>query len=822
MLADELIKRLRPLVGKKADEMWQSYLASDEEERKLIQHSLENLHSQLVDDYTRERIILAPPYKLEQLHGDYPAGIVHYAEQPLYPFAFLEKELVQHIGVFGRTGSGKSSFVKGLLLTHLHLNKPLLLFDWKGTYRDLAGHDIHFAEPGSEEYPFFFNPLDTAGIPPGQQKTYLRQVIELSIDSYLEDLKLLTVHGIESLLLRAVDELSGKRQQPTFQDIHEWVFRFEGRMREMDWKASALNLLYKLTKGPLGIVTQKPCDIERLAKQKLIFELGNIGNEKDKSFFIRTLFLRLYYHFQNQGGSGHLKLLVVIEEAHNVLLRKSSGSETIIELMLRQIREYGVGVCIVDQHPSLISYPALGTYCSVSFNLRLKQDRDAMASALLLRDREAEFLGKLPSRFAIVKIQDRFLTPFLIKAFEIKSGKPEFSAEGMTALRAHPYSVTPSAIADLEDEEAYLPGSHEHESYENAQEDSIETPKNQPSVKQAQEITGQKIYMKLKQQGAIPPLHPGEIRLNASRQVVRVPMYPTKVEEEAKKITAEEKVITDISVITGSLSEPRVSTIKTAESSPKQQEVITVISEGYEAITVIPAHSEVFGVIMQMSKGRGTPLLWEEVFLVHVCLYPLMGAVERYHQLGFNERRGNKHKASLISKKLATLEPVPTATGRLKIVVPTEKGFQWLKERNIRPNDSDKLGGFRHCYWKARLRDTFKRQGFPVKLEVGIGGKQAVDLVVSHAGRRVAVEIETGSNSYEKIIANIRKCLAHDFSKVFSLILDEEKAIGVKARLDSDERIVLLSNGQLCEQQVIGFFSIASRIKKKGGRGDSS
>ena len=381
---EELIRQLRPFIGKRADEIWQSYLASDEEERKLIQHSLENLHSQRVDDYKKEKIILVPPHTLKQLHGDYPTGMVHYADQPLYPFAFLEKELQQHIGVFGRTGVGKSYFVKSLLLTHLHLNKPLLLFDWKSTYRDMAGYDVYFVEPGSEVYPFFFNPLDTEGIPKEHRKTYLRQMIELFIDSYLEDLKLLTVQGVESLLLRAVDELLDKKQQFTFHDIYERMFRFEGRFREMDWKTSALNLLYKLTRGPLGIVTQKSCDMECLTKQKLIFELSNIGSSKDKSFFIRTLLLRLYYHFRDLGSSSHMRLLVVIEEAHNILLRKGTGYESIVELLLRQIREFGVGICVVDQHPSLMSLPALGTYCTVAFNLRLAQDRRAMSSALNL------------------------------------------------------------------------------------------------------------------------------------------------------------------------------------------------------------------------------------------------------------------------------------------------------------------------------------------------------------------------------------------------------------------------------------------------------
>ena len=233
----------------------------------------------------------------------------------------------------------------------------------------LLTYGVLLFEPGSDQSPFHFNPLDLEGIDPGHHKTYIRQIIELFIDSYLEDLKLLTVQGVESLLLRAVDELLIKQKALTFPAIYDWICRFEGRFREMDWKATASNLLYKLTTGPLGNVMQGPSlKIEWLIQQKAIFELNNVGNSKDKSFFIRTLLLRLYYHFRNQGASETLKLLVTIEEAHNILLRKGTGYETIIELMLRECREFGLSFIIIDQHPASLSLPSLGVFCTISFN----------------------------------------------------------------------------------------------------------------------------------------------------------------------------------------------------------------------------------------------------------------------------------------------------------------------------------------------------------------------------------------------------------------------------------------------------------------------
>ena len=63
--------------------------------------------------------------------------------------------------------------------------------------------------------------------------------------------------------------------------------------------------------------------------------------------------------------------------------------------------------------------------------------------------------------------------------------------------------------------------------------------------------------------------------------------------------------------------------------------------------------------------------------------------------------------------------------------------------------------------------------GYSVKTEFSIGNKQAVDLMVSKGKRRIAIEIETGANPYEKIIGNIRKCLGHGFFKVVSFIFND-------------------------------------------------
>jgi hypothetical protein len=698
---EEIIKRLEPLPGyrKKADEIWETFLCSDEEERKTIRQSLEILHSQEIEDFKQDKIVLPPPYRFDQLYGDYPVGMVHYADNPLYPFAFLDRELQQHLGVFGRTGAGKSYLIRKILLTHLGFGKPFMVFDWKSTFSDLVncpGTEVLLFSPGSTSLPFSFNPLDTTGIPTENSKAYLRQVVELLIESYLGNLQLLTVHGVEYLLLSAIDDLQEKNQALSFQAVYDWIKSFEGKMREMDWKTTALDILYKLVTGPIGIVMQgKSRDIAWLAKQKIIFELQNSGNSKDKSFFIKTLLLRLYYYFMSKGSSSHLKLFIVLEEAHNVLQKRGAGAETIVELMLRQSREFGIGICVIDQHPSLMSLPGLGTFCTVCFNLRTKQDQDAMASSLLLE--EKDYLGRLPPRFAIVKVQGRFLTPFLIKTFDVPTYK------------------------------------------------KLPIPKTRDRMKK---------QMVPKKDGC-------------SGNPV-----PSQKEGRSQEIS-----------------------FKKAPNS------------GYQTISreIRPCQNEskVVRAVRKTAKGKKSPLTWDEIFLIHIYLYPLMPTVRRYDDLKLNKHQGHKYRTSLLTNGFIFLESIPTSSGRIKLMILTEKGAEWLMKRGFYSSkSSDKEGGILHQYWKGRLQEQFSEQGFSAQTEVSIGKNQTADLVVSGTDRRVSIEIETGKNGYAQIMGNISKGYAC-FDGVVSFVLDSKKAERIRERIGVKQNTVVVTDEIGCFESVI-------------------
>ena len=119
-------------------------------------------------------------------------------------------------------------------------------------------------------------------------------------------------------------------------------------------------------------------------------------------------------HVSNLPPTSSLRLFILVEEAHNILLKHLQGYETVMEMVLRQVREYGVSICLLDQHPSLISIPARGTYTTIAFSLPAYEDIKAMADGMALGG-DAVFLTKLRVGQAIVKLKDRYLNPFLLQ-----------------------------------------------------------------------------------------------------------------------------------------------------------------------------------------------------------------------------------------------------------------------------------------------------------------------------------------------------------------------------------------------------------------------
>jgi hypothetical protein len=144
------------------------------------------------------------------------------------------------------------------------------------------------------------------------------------------------------------------------------------------------------------------------------------------------------------------KHAIIIEEAHHVLSderRSLVGGQSVMDIIFREIREFGESLILLDQHPSKISLYALGnTYTTICMNLKHKTDINAIGQCMLL-DKEKDILGSLEVGQAVVKLQGRIALPFQVSI-------PEFLIEkGIitdTYVKKHMQDIAPS-MAEVED-----------------------------------------------------------------------------------------------------------------------------------------------------------------------------------------------------------------------------------------------------------------------------------------------------------------------------------------------------------------------------------
>ena len=272
-----------------------------------------------------------------------------------------------------------------------------------------------------------FNPL----IPPAgvEAKHWMAILIDVMKHAFFVG------HGVEYFFRIGLDYLyrefgiyRGEKSFPTFRDLEKVLKRKFVKGREMLWMSSAKRVLSSLTfVGLLGDVfnTKKDNGIENLLNKKVIIEMDNLATI-EKTFFIESLLLWIYEYRKLENKRETFKHCILIEEAHHVVSKKkerTSGEETVIETILRMIREFGESVVIIDQEPQKISDSIMAnTNCKICFTLGNGADVSTIAQAMNLSTEQKRMIDKLKTGHAIVKTK-RFDEPVHVKFPHIKIEK---------------------------------------------------------------------------------------------------------------------------------------------------------------------------------------------------------------------------------------------------------------------------------------------------------------------------------------------------------------------------------------------------------------
>lgn len=426
MVFEESIKKLAAHIGiEKALKLWRQYQLSDGIGKRELESLIElQLQQKYGEDPLREENGLQVPPE-QDAAGPYELGRVLSYEKVLHPFGLHDDEFIQHMAIFGRSGAGKTNTVALLIKELVRHKKPFLIFDWKRNYRDLLAHGVPLEvyTVGRPVHPLYFNPLIP---PPGTDlKVWLKKLIEIISHAYFLG------EGVMFILLEAIDAVYEKygcysnqpERYPTMQDVLEFLEKMPVKGRKAMWLDSTMRAVQSLCFGQVSEVinTSSQSGIQELLDKNVCLELNSLAHN-EKIFLIETLMVWIHHCRMLEPDRETFKHCIIIEEAHNIL--SNSAKETVIDLLLREIRELGESIVLVDQHPSQISVPALGnTYCTIALNMKHSKDINALAEIMRIPKENRETLGLLPIGHAVVKLQSRFIHPFEIQIPKVKLDK---------------------------------------------------------------------------------------------------------------------------------------------------------------------------------------------------------------------------------------------------------------------------------------------------------------------------------------------------------------------------------------------------------------
>jgi len=123
---EDLARKLKPILGKRIDEIYFRYLnAGSLEEKSEILQLLAGLYQKHLSKLLDKDFSLEPP-KEDSLKGEYPLAKVAYAGKTLFDFNLRGKDWPRHVCITGMSGSGKTTFALNILKNFIKKDNKIL------------------------------------------------------------------------------------------------------------------------------------------------------------------------------------------------------------------------------------------------------------------------------------------------------------------------------------------------------------------------------------------------------------------------------------------------------------------------------------------------------------------------------------------------------------------------------------------------------------------------------------------------------------------------------------------------------------------------
>ncbi|MET1100911.1 MAG: ATP-binding protein [Pyrodictiaceae archaeon] len=356
-------------------------IAKDKESLNIVYTLLKNMGILVTDKCDRTSIVLPPaPQPNYMLARTRPPGLRLKNESPASSTIIFARsidgnkvgiavdDVWRHIGVFGATGSGKTTTTVQIITRIAdQLNDiRVVVFDWHNEYSHALnkGNIEYMRYQGNElpSVPIYVNDesLEALKITLGLselQSSILKLVIDAVMHGKVNEVYARSL-GIDHI---AISEIAGRYTRDTRAILDAIVTLWRsmsldntGLLRassksEIEVWAALLRRIELITATQynklfsLSINTIKP-----LIRPGIhILEVGTISNITIRKLYVMLLVYSLF-SLRRQGLLEDT--IIVLEEAHNLI----EGENTLMANLVRESRKYKLGFIIVSQNPSML------------------------------------------------------------------------------------------------------------------------------------------------------------------------------------------------------------------------------------------------------------------------------------------------------------------------------------------------------------------------------------------------------------------------------------------------------------------------------------
>lgn len=340
------------------------------------------------------------------------------------------KALARHGLIAGLPGSGKTNTCLYLLdqLWRQHRVPFLVIEPAKSEYRGLIRQpgyaDLLIFTLGDETTaPFRLNPFEL--LPGVRVESHLEQ-LNVAINAAMPQFGVLPTiieEALEEAYSRQGWELTDRadvdndRLFPTLADFYREAIRavegrgYQGELRD-NITAAVKGRIGSLLRGSKGFMfnCRRSLPLEHLLSRPVILEMDALGDDaKGLAMMFLLILLREYRRTQATAQEpGGLRHLLLIEEAHRVMENVTSTGPSEVAADTRakavraitdflvEMRSYGQGMLIAEQSPEKLAPDAVrNTNLKITHMLPGRQDREALASAMIMDQQQEQFMGKL-------------------------------------------------------------------------------------------------------------------------------------------------------------------------------------------------------------------------------------------------------------------------------------------------------------------------------------------------------------------------------------------------------------------------------------------